>query len=160
MTTESFDGDRPVVLRKLTTDDLAAVIATDRLITGRGRHGYFERRLAAALRDPPAHIQLAADRGSKLIGYVLARVLTGEYGQSESAVALEVIGLADKERRRGTGRRLLAALEQEARRREIGWLQTEADWRAHEMLGFLDAGGFTLAPRLILQCAASAARTL
>ena len=160
MATKQHNGDSAVELRNLAPGDLAAVIAIDRSITGRGRRGYFERRLAAALRDPSTHIQLAADRAANLVGYVLARVQSGEYGRNETAVALEVIGLAKEERRRGTGRQLLAALEAEARRREIGWLRTEADWRAHEMLGFLNAGDFSLAPRLILQCPTSAARTL
>ncbi len=48
-------------VRKLVPDDLAAVAAIDKAVTGRSRKSYFEKRLAAALREPKAHIQLAVD---------------------------------------------------------------------------------------------------
>ena len=119
---------------------------------GRSRRGYFEKRLATARRRPQAHIQFGAVRGDRLIGLVLARVLTGEYGQEAPSVVLEVIDVDPEATGAGVGRALLAALEAEMRERRIAELQTEARWTAHDLLQFFAANGFSLAPRLVLQC--------
>lgn len=147
--------DEPSV-RALAPDDLAAVTAIDKTVTGRSRKGYFEKRLAAALREPKAHIQLAIDgeagvAGPRLAGYVLARIRAGEYGRDEPSVVLEVINVDPAAHRRGLGRRLLAGLEDAMRRRGIRRLETEVSWKLHEMMRFVDAAGFSLAPRQILQ---------
>ena len=49
-----------VTLRALAPSDLDAVVALDRRITGGARRGYFQQRLAAALRQPKLHLQPAA----------------------------------------------------------------------------------------------------
>lgn len=146
-------ADKPedISVRNLAPDDLAAVAAIDKTVTGRSRKGYFEKRLAAALREPKAHIQLAIDGGGGLTGYVLARIRAGEYGRDEPSVVLEVINVDPAAHRHGLGRRLLAGLEDAMRRRGIRRLETEVSWKLHEMMRFVDAAGFSLAPRQILQ---------
>ncbi|MBC8242283.1 MAG: hypothetical protein H8E30_17675, partial [Alphaproteobacteria bacterium] len=47
--------------RRLAPDDLDGAVAIDRDIIGHSRRDYFEKRLAAALRDPDAHIQFGID---------------------------------------------------------------------------------------------------
>ena len=73
-------NEKQFEVRRLSPDDLEAVVAIDREITGLSRRGYFEKRLAAALREPEAHLQLGLDGEGGLQAYVLARVLTGEFG--------------------------------------------------------------------------------
>jgi GNAT superfamily N-acetyltransferase len=149
-----------MAVRKLRPGDLEDVIALDKAITGRSRRGYFEKRLAAALREPSAHVQFAVDGDRGLTGFVLARVLTGEYGRTEAALTLEVIDVDPALRRRGIGARLLAAIEDEMREKGITEILTEANWTDHELLRFLAAGGFALAPRQVLECAVAEADRL
>ena len=47
-------------VRPLVSTDLDAVVALDAAGSGRTRRAYFERRLAAALRQPQLHLQFAA----------------------------------------------------------------------------------------------------
>ena len=70
-------------LRPLAPRDLEAVIRIDASLRGRARGAYFERRLAAAGRDPERHLQLALDDDGRLAGYMLGRALEGEFGRSE-----------------------------------------------------------------------------
>jgi GNAT superfamily N-acetyltransferase len=147
-------------VRPLRPGDLDDVIALDKAITGRSRRGYFEKRLAAALREPEAHVQFAVDGESGLAGFALARVLAGEYGRTEAALTLEIIDVDPGQRRRGIGARLLAALEGEMRHRGITELLTEARWTDHGLLRFLAAGGFALAARQVLECAVAEADRL
>ena len=99
-----------VAIRPLARQDLDAVVAIDAAIEGRPRRGYFERRLQAALEAPKLHAQFAAADGSGLAGYILARVLEGEFGRSEPALRLEVVGVRADAQGHGIGRRLFDAL--------------------------------------------------
>jgi len=80
-------------------------------------------------------------------------VLEGEFGHAQPALRLEVISVAPKAQRRGIGRALHAALEEEARKRSIGELRTVAAWRDHDLLRFLGGMGYALAPSQVLECA-------
>ena len=144
-------ADDTLTIRALAPDDLAAVVAIDAAIEGRPRRAYVERRLAAALREPALHAQFAVVSGTgDLAGYILARLLEGEFGRSRRGLRLEMIGVRADMRRRGAGRRLTDALVQWAQRHGVHELQTSARWRDAEMLRWLDAVGFELAPSQIL----------
>ncbi|MGZ6144163.1 MAG: GNAT family N-acetyltransferase [Myxococcales bacterium] len=138
-------------VRPLTAADFDAVVALDARVAGAQRRGYFEKRLRAAVRQPRRHLQLAADLGGKLAGFVLARKTGGEYGDPENAVVLEAFGVDPEARHRGAGSGMLAELEKLARARAISALATQASWRDHDILRFFDASGFELAPRRILE---------
>jgi ribosomal protein S18 acetylase RimI-like enzyme len=142
-----------VTLRPLAREDLAAVVAIDSAIEGRSRGHYFERRLRAALQEPKLHAQFAAidDRG--LAGFLLGRVLEGEFGQSEPALRLEAVGVRRDVQGAGIGERLLDATTEWARRHGIYEVRTQASWTDHAMLRWLDAMRFRVAPNHVLDCA-------
>ena len=125
-------------IRRLAPGDMDAVVALDAPLAGRTRRAYFERRLAVALRQPELHLQFAAVSGKDFLGHALARMLEGEFGHAQPALRLEVISVAPKAQRRGIGRALHQALEEEARKRKLAELRTVAAWRDHELLRFLD----------------------
>jgi GNAT superfamily N-acetyltransferase len=147
-----------VKLRWLVAQDIDAVVEIDAQITGRSRRAYFERRLQAALRTPALHIQFAAEENGVLEGYVLARRLEGEFGSVEPALRLEVIGVRPGEQGHGYGDALLGALEAHARKQSIFELRTQAGWKDHGMLGFLDHAGFDLGRQQMLDCDVHAGR--
>lgn len=96
---------RQLKIRQLARGDLDQVVALDAAITGRTRRAYFERRLAAALRQPELHVQFAAEEGKTLSGYALARVLEGEFGRSQPGLRLEMLGVAPQAQSRGMAAR-------------------------------------------------------
>jgi len=144
---------RDTTLRRLARADLDAVVDIDAIAEGRTRRPYFERRLAAALREPAAYVQFAAVLDDHLAGYVLARVLEGEFGRDVPALSIEAIGARYDAKGAGVGRRLLDALADDARRRGIRELRTQARWNNHAMLRWLDENGFTVAANHIVDCA-------
>ena len=139
--------------RPLTERDLDAVVAIDAALAGRSRRLYFERRLAAARREPERHLQLGVEERGALAGFMLGRALEGEFGRSEPAVRLEAFGVARAAQGRGLGRALLGAFEAESQRRGVRELRTTALWREHALLGFFDRSGFGLAPVHVLASA-------
>ncbi len=142
-----------IAVRALAREDLSAVVAIDAAIEGRPRRIYFERRLAAALRAPKLHAQFAAADANGVAGYVLARVLEGEFGRSEPGLRLQIVGVRPDAQGHGVGKRLLEALAAWALRHGIHDLRTQAAWNEHGMLRWLDAMGFSLAPNHIVDCA-------
>lgn len=140
-------------LRPLAPRDLEPVVTIDASLRGRARRAYFERRLAAASRDPERHLQLAIEDDGRLAGYMLGRALEGEFGRTEPAVRLEAFGVTSAAQGRGLGAALERAFEEEARRRGLAEVRTTALWRERALLGFFDRSGFRLAPVHVLDCA-------
>lgn len=138
-------------MRALLPRDLAAVVSIDAALAGRTRGAYFERRLAAAQRDPERHLQLAVEADGALAGFMLGRALEGEFGRSEPEVRLEAFGVAPAAQGRGLGSALCAAFESEAARRGLREIRSTALWREHALLGFFDRAGFRLAPVHVLE---------
>ena len=147
-----------LTLRPLSPQDLDAAVGIDAQITGRSRRAYFDHRMHAALRAPALHTQFAAEEGGKLVGYVLARRLEGEFGRADPALRLEVIGVLPGEQGHGIGDALLGALEAAAREHGILELRTQAAWNNHDMLRFLDHAGFRLGRSEVIDCAIHAGR--
>jgi len=140
-----------VVLRPLRAEDLEAIVALDGRSGGPSRRGYFEKRLAAALRKPKGHLQIALTTGQGLVGFLLARLAGGEYGRPEDVVVLEALGVDPTLRHAGLGRQMLAELERLARAHDIHEVVTQVDWRNDSMLRFLASADFELSPRVILE---------
>lgn len=145
-------ASRSIAIRALAKDDLDAVVAIDAGIEGHSRRDYVERRLAAALREPKLHAQFAATDAGELVGYVLARLLVGEFGRPQPAVRLEMVGVKATARGVGVGEKLLQALTGHARKHGVTELHTSALWNQHDMLRWFDAMGFTLAADRWLDC--------
>ena len=141
-----------VAVRALARDDLKSVMAIDQAASGHPRHRYFERRLAAAVRLPAAHAQFALSDADGLAGYLLARIVVGEFGRIEPGLRIEAIGVRPDVQQHGLGQRLLAALTQFSRRKGIREIRTAAAWSDHGMLRWFDAMGFTLASNHIVDC--------
>ena len=140
-------------IRALAPADLDAVVAIDALTSGRSRREYIERRLRAAQREPALHAQFAAQAGGELAGFMLARVLAGEFGRRTRALRLELFGVRPNQRRSGLGRRLFETLADWCRRHDIEQIRTVAGWRDTQILAWFDRLGFQLATEVILECA-------
>jgi predicted N-acetyltransferase YhbS len=138
--------------RRLAARDLPGVVAIDAALSGRTRRAYFERRLAAAQRDPERHLQLGVDSGGALAGFMLGRVLEGEFGRSEPEVRLEAFGIARAQQHHGLGTALAKAFEAEAVQRGVREIRTTALWREHALLRYLDHAGYRLAASHVLDC--------
>lgn len=141
--------------RSLAARDLNAVIAIDAALAGRTRRAYFDRRLAAAQRDAERHVQIGIDAlvddKPVLAGFMLGRVLEGEFGRSEPQLRLEAFGVKATLQHRGLGHALGAAFEAQAAKLGIGEIRTTALWREHELLRYLDHAGYRLGDH-VLDC--------
>ncbi len=143
-------ADAPI--RALTQQDLDAVVAIDAAIVGRARKSYFQRRVKAALAQPDLHVQLAAQDGQGVAGFILARRSQGEFGRIRQGLRVEALGVRAERQGHGVGRQLLDALADYARRHGVGELRTVAAWTDHGMLQWLHSMGFQLTSDMVLEC--------
>jgi ribosomal protein S18 acetylase RimI-like enzyme len=138
--------------RLLAARDLPGVVAIDAALSGRPRRDYFGRRLEAAKRDADRHLQVAVDQDGTLAGFMLGRLLEGEFGRSEPEVRLEAFGVAPAAQHQGLGATLAAAFEKEAARRGAGVIFTSALWQEHELLRLFAHARYRLAAAYVLDC--------
>ena len=144
----------------LKADDLEAVVAIDRKVTGAPRRAFFEKRLSNALDDPKGFIYIAARQADRLVGYALARLLAGEFGRDEPLVILDAMAVDPELRQRGIGGRLLAGVDEVARHKGAREMQTQARWSNSSLLRFFNVSGFQIAPRIVLSRSTSEALEL
>jgi len=147
---------RKLSLRPLAREHLDDVVAIDAVAERRSRRAYFERRLDAARRQPKLHAQFGAFDDDGLAGYVLARVLQGEFGRTDPALRLEAVGVRGDAKGQRVGARLFDALCDYGHRHGLSAVRTQAAWTNHVMLPWLDAMGFALAPNLVVDYAIGA----
>jgi ribosomal protein S18 acetylase RimI-like enzyme len=146
----------PFTTRPLAAGDLDPVIALDRKLSGRARRGFFETRLTAALKEPKAFLYIGLthtgpDSDGALAGYVMARLLRGEFGGDALTAQLDAIGVDPEFQGRGAGRALMRALDKIMRQKGVTELQSQVDWTNHTLTGFFAKTGFTVAPRIVLE---------
>lgn len=141
----------PVAVRPLGRGDLEAVVALDAATSGGSRRGFYSRRLGLLETDPGHLVGLAAERDGRLIGFLAAHLLDGEFGGEEPVGVLDAIGVAEAERGAGVASRLLEGLEGELKSRKARELRTQADWTSHGMASFFASTGFALSGRLVLE---------
>ncbi len=139
-----------LTVRPLEAGDLDAVVAIDTALTGRSRHGFFERRLKAAVKQPKDFIYVGACISGELKGYVLVRLLGGEFGHDASAM-LDAIGVDPNATGAGLGHALLSGVDDVLRHKGVTELQTQTEWTNANLLGFFAHAGFERAPRLVLK---------
>ncbi len=134
----------------LTPGDLEAVVAIDSKLSGASRHGFYDKRLAAALAAPHDFVYVGMREDGKLIGFALARLLEGSFGRTGTGAALDAIGVDPQYFGRGAGRAMMAAVEDVLAHKGAREIVSQAPWTNHKLLAFFDAAGFELAPRIVL----------
>ena len=141
------------LVRGLRPADLGRIVALDALITGRERRGYFEHKLATNLLDSSVEVSLGAEVDGILVGFLLARVWTGEFGATEPVAVLDTLGVQPAFQHRGIGAALLDQLATNLRGLEVAILRTEAAWNDFALLRFFHHHGFHPAARVCLDLA-------
>jgi len=141
----------PVVVRALRQDDLDALVRLDKRIVGRGRRDYLKIKLGEALRDSRIRVSLGAEVDGHLSGFLMGRLYFGEFGIPEPVAILDTLGVDPERPRAGIGRALLEQFKTNLRAVDIEKIQTQAAWDQWDLLGFLKAGGFKPAARVVLE---------
>jgi len=138
-------------IRSLAPGDLDGVIAIDQGITGRARRGFYAKRFGAIGGGPRSLLGLCAEEGGKLLGFLFADVLDGEFGGKAPVGVLGAIGVDRAAARRGVATALRQEMERLLAARGVREIRTEVEWSEHDLTAFFGAAGFRLSRRLVLE---------
>lgn len=151
---DGVPGELPtddVLVRQLREGDLAAIVRVDKKAMGRPREEYYQAKLGRVLNDGKLQTSLVAEIDGIVVGFVLAALHYGEYGQAEPVAVIDSIGVEPAFRGKHIGDALMRQLEMNLRALRVERLETQVDWTQLELLGFLARRGFGPSTRLCLQ---------
>lgn len=137
-------------IKPLSANDLEAVITIDTAIAGNSRRGFFEKRLTAATEQPEDYIYVGLHESGKLIGYALAKMVVGEFGQPDAKASFDAIGVDPNHQGQGVGHQLLQEVEKILTHKGVAELTSQVAWSDPALLMFFSRADFALAPRVIL----------
>jgi len=140
-----------VLVRTLTEGDLEPVVRVDSASMGRPRREYYAAKLRTALTEGKLQTSLVAELDDHVVGFVLAKVYYGEFGQAEPVAVVDSMGVDPAYRKRHVGQALLRQLLLNLGALGVERVQTEVDWQQLDLMSFLAAQGFVPAPRLCLE---------
>jgi ribosomal protein S18 acetylase RimI-like enzyme len=140
-----------IPVRSMIENDLRALVTIDRRITGHDRSAYFERKLAEAIHESDVRISLVAERDGGPVGFIMARVDSGEFGRMAATAVLDTIGVDPDYGDRGIGRALLSQLLVNLMTLRVEHIRTELDWHDQELLAFLSHCGFRPSQQLCFE---------
>ncbi len=137
-----------IFVRSMTPDDLRAIVAIDRKITGRDRTAYFERKLVESQDESAVRVSLVAEIDRFPVGFIMARMDFGEFGQSESEAVMDTIGVDPDFAHHEVGHAMMGQLLGNLRSLQVEKVRTKVPWDSFALLGFLGHCGFAPAQRL------------
>ena len=139
-----------IVVRGLTPEDLASVVALDAKNVGRHRDEFFKVKLQQNLAETGIKVSLAAEIDGCFVGFLLARVFYGEFGSMEPVAVLDTIDVDPGFQQRGVGRALLDQLCANLTGLGVPELRTEVEWGEAGLVAFFQREGFVPAARICL----------
>ncbi len=140
-----------VPVRRLTQDDLDAVVRIDAMSTGAPRTDFYRTKLQRALEDSSVQLSLAAEQDSMVVGFLFVTFYYGEFGMPEPTAVVEAMGVHPDYRGRRVGKALMRQLEMNLAALGVETMRTEVGWNQLDLLGFLASSGFQPAPRFCLE---------
>lgn len=140
-----------VAVRTLREEDLTAIIRVDRAAMGRPREEYYQAKVRAALNEGKLQTSLVAELDDRVVGFLLATLYYGEFGQAEPVAVFDSIGVDPEYRGRHVGQALMRQLLMNLRALRVERLETQVSWEQLDLLQFLAAQGFQPAPRFCLE---------
>lgn len=156
--TYDSSGDTPgtlptddVLVRLLQASDLDALIRVDAASMGRRRTEYFQSKVDQALGGGKLQSSLVAELDGSVVGFVLASIYYGEFGQAEPVAVVEALGVDPAFRGKHAGQALMRQLVMNLRGLRVERIETQVTFKQTDVLEFLSAQGFRPAARICLE---------
>ncbi len=137
-----------VMVRSLDATDLPALVRIDTHVTGRDRTAYYRRKVDEALQQSGIRLSLVAEEDGMVVGFIMARVDYGEFGQTATTAVIDTLGVDPGFAGRQVGRALVSQLLANLTSLRVETVRTMVYWDNFGLLRFLQRCGFRPAQRL------------
>ena len=139
-----------VLVRSMAEGDIDAIVRIDRHITHRDRGNYLRRKATEALEVSGVRVSLVAESDSEVVGFIMARVDFGEFGQADPEAVIDTIGVDPAHAHHHICDALLSQLLANLNALHVNSVRTEIGWDNIALMGFLHHAGFTPSQRIVL----------
>jgi len=140
-----------IPVRSLRRDDLPSIVRIDRRITGSDRGDYYRRKLDEAIDESGIRVSLAAEIDDHVVGFIMARVDYGEFGQTATTAVIDTLAVHPDFAGQQVGSALVSQLLSNLDSLRVETVRTLVAWDDFGLAGFLDRCGFVPAQRLALR---------
>ena len=140
-----------VPVRSMGPEDLDALIAIDRHVTGRDRRAYYEHKLAETLDETGVRVSLVAEVDGRPAGFIMARVDYGEFGRTDPEAVIDTLGVDPANSGQNVGTAMMSQLMANLAALQVERVRTEVVWNNYQLTSFLEHCGFAPAQRLALK---------
>ena len=141
-----------VSVRLLRSEDFGDIVEIDRMVTGASRPRYYERRMRTVMDDSSQIVSsLVAEVDGKVVGFLMAQVLDGEFGTPETMAIVDTLGVSPEMQRLGIARTLFDEFCTNMRAIGVQRVRTLEDWNSLDLIRFFHCMGFTPVPVLDLE---------
>ena len=141
---------RPVTVRPIKWEDLAAVDRIDVKCTGLDRSAYCAAKFREVLDESGIRVSMVAEDDGVVTGFIMARVDFGEFGRVEKAAVIDTIGVHPAYGGSGVGHALLSQLLINLSALQVKTVRTRVEHDYFALWNFLTRRGFKHSQRLLL----------
>lgn len=144
---------KPVTVRPLRPQDLAAVVAIDAKVAGRSRARYYEEHHAlGAGSGAQINASLVAEVDGVVVGFLMGTLSFGDFCIPDTAAVVDTLGVDPDCQDRGVGGALFEQFRANMRAAGVERIYTLVDWADFGLLKFFGKMGFGPSQRLSLEC--------
>lgn len=141
-----------VSVRMIRKNDLDAVVAIDKIITGQERREYYQRKLAVALdNENNVNASLVAEVDGKVVGFMMGDVLFGEYGIADSSATIDTLGVAPDFQKHGVASDLMDQFLMNMKAANVKKVYTLVNWSDFALESFFSRHKFVPSKRISLE---------
>ena len=122
--------------------DLPTILSIDRTGEEAGRKVFYQRKIAACLREPGLNTSLVAELDGIPAGFLLGKLYFGEFGIPAQRAVLDTLAVHPDFRRRGMARALVEQYQKNMTALRVEAIDTLVDWDRFDLLAFFKSAGF------------------
>ena len=119
-------------------------------MSNRDRSAYLQRKVDEALQETGVRISLVAEKDERIVGFIMAKVDYGEFGQTDTVAVIDTIGVDPLEQSHNIGRALVSQLLRNLASLRVDTVRTEVRWQDFGLNRFLAHCGFHPSQRVVL----------
>lgn len=139
-------------MRVMKREDLDAVVAIDKMVSGQERREYYQRKIESMLSNQHnINSSLVAEDKGHIVGFIMGDVYFGEYGIPETTATIDTIGVHPEYQKHGVASDLLDQFVTNMKGFGVRKIYTLVNWDDFSLERFFSRHRFAPSKRINLE---------